>query len=102
MSDFQALKLAIIDTLGLGRDSLHLYIGFACLLASATLWRNKRSFLILLPGLIASVVLESVDLRDDMIWLGKYRWYASLHDIANTNLLPLLTFLVFRRHIPKT
>lgn len=102
MSSFQALKLAIIDFVGLGRDSLHLYVGFVCLFLAVTLWKDKRSFLVLLPGLVASIALEAIDLRDDMAWLGRYRWSASLHDVVNTNILPLLTFIVFRRFMPRS
>jgi hypothetical protein len=102
VSDFQTLKLAIIEALGLGRDSLHLYVGFICLFVAVTLWHNKRSFWILLPGLMASFLLEAIDLHDDLGFYGYFRWSASFHDIVNTNVLPLLTFLVFRRYIPHT
>ncbi len=86
----------------MGRDSLHLYIGFFCLFIMIIFWKDKRSFLVLVPGLLLSFLLEIADLHDDGQWLGYYRWSASFHDIVNTNLLPLLTFLIFRRYISNT
>jgi hypothetical protein len=38
--------------------------------------------------LVVAVCGELVDLADDLVTLGHWRWHASLHDIVNTSFWP--------------
>jgi hypothetical protein len=96
-SVYQRLKMIIISLCGLSKDAIHLYIGLSCVLATSTLTRRPlRSFAVLIPGLLFSLFMEILDLRDDLNSLGRFRLLASLHDIINTNLMPLVLVLMCR------
>jgi hypothetical protein len=100
MSNFQDLKLAIVNTLGLARDGLHIYVGVLAFFASVLLLRRSaRSFTALLPGLVLALLVEAIDLRDDIAGYGYPRWGASLHDLWNTMLIPIALVLLARRGV---
>jgi len=40
--------------------------------------------------------MEVFYLRDDLVSVGHFRWVASLKDVVNTNLLPLILVTVAR------
>jgi hypothetical protein len=91
VSPFQSLKMTIVENLHLAKDGIHIYLGVACfLLAIAIGRRSPRSFQAVLPGVVVSLLIEALDLRDDFTSLGHFRWVASLKDIINTNLIPLI------------
>lgn len=97
MSTFQSLKLFLVEHLHLAKDGFHIYLGFACFMLAVTLGRRSpRSLQALLPSLIVAVLLEVLDLRDDYRSLGHMRWAASLKDILNTNLIPLILIIAAR------
>jgi len=90
-SDYQLWKLWWVSILPLTKDAIHIYIGFLCFLGSLIVWRRKlTSFWALLTGFLLSLVMEYFDLRDG------FGWAASLHDVVNTNLLPLVLVLLAR------
>ena len=90
-SDYQLFKLWWVSVLPLTKDAIHVYIGFLCLLLALILFRRKlSSFTALIPGLVVSVAMEILDLRDG------YGWAASLKDLVNTNLIPFLLVLLTR------
>jgi hypothetical protein len=90
-SDYQLFKLWWVSVLPLTKDAIHIYVGFLCLLGSLIVWRRKlTSFWALLPGFLLSLVMEYFDLRDG------FGWAASLHDVVNTNLMPLVLVLLAR------
>ena len=97
MSGFQDFKLLVVNTLGLARDGMHIYIGFAAFVAAALVLRSARSFVVLLPGLSIALLAETIDLCDDLAAFGRPRWGASLHDILNTMLVPVVLVLLARR-----
>ncbi len=93
MSTFQAIKLQIVKILSLSKDAIHVYLGFGAFALTFLLFpRLRKSYLVLLPGFLLSVLLELLDLRDDLLYLGYFRWTASLHDIINTNMIPIVLF----------
>jgi len=95
----QALKLAIVSATGLSKDALHIYAGLALFLLAAVLMRNRPSLAV--PWcvvLLAALLAEALDLRDDIASMGHWRWAASLHDVLNTIFWPsVLTVLVYFR-----
>jgi hypothetical protein len=90
-SNYQLFKLGWLAILPLTKDAIHIYIGFLCLLLALILFRRKlSSFQALIPGLIVSVLMEVLDLRDG------YDWLASAKDLVNTNLIPFVLVLLAR------
>ncbi|HUG53203.1 MAG TPA: hypothetical protein VMR21_06360 [Vicinamibacteria bacterium] len=90
-SEYQLLKLRVLDVIPISKDAAHVYVGMACLLLTLFVFRVPlRSYRALIPGLIAALAMEVFDLRDDRASLGRFRWEASVKDVVNTNLLPLV------------
>ena len=90
-SDYQLFKLWWLAVLPLTKDAIHIYIGFLCLLVALILLRRRlTSYWALAPGLLVSIVMEILDLRDG------YNWAASAKDLVNTNLIPFLLVTLAR------
>jgi len=90
-SDYQIFKLWVLAVIPLTKDAIHVYIGFLCLLVGLVVFRRKlSSWQALIPGLVVSLLLEVFDLRDG------YSLSASLHDIVNTNLMPVVLVMLAR------
>jgi hypothetical protein len=97
-SAYQLFKLEFLSRVPLAKDAVHVYVGFVSLLAALLLLRRPlRSFWVLVPGLAVSLAMELLDLRDDLAWIGHFRWAASLKDLVNTNAIPLVLVLLARR-----
>ena len=100
-SSYQHLKLWLLPQVGLSKDAVHIYIGVVCLLISVVVFRLPlSSWKALILGLVVAVIMESLDLRDDLASFGHFRWAASLKDVVNTNLIPLLMVLLAKRYFP--
>jgi hypothetical protein len=96
-SAYQLLKLKILSVVPLAKDAAHIYIGFACFVLAVTILRIRpTSFKAVLPGLVVSLLMEVPDLRDGLVSTGHLRWAASLKDVVNTSLIPLLLVALFR------
>jgi hypothetical protein len=96
-SKYQLFKLRVLDIIPVSKDAAHVYVGMGCLLLAVLVLRAPlRSYWALLPGFIAALTMEVFDLRDDLASVGHFRWSASLKDIVNTNLLPLILVTVAR------
>lgn len=96
-STVQSIKLAIISTTGLSKDALHIYVGLAIFLVAAIVLRKPlRSVVPWLLVLAVVVAGELVDMRDDILSLGYWRWGASVHDILNTLFWPTVLLLLAR------
>ena len=96
-SEYQLLKLRVLDAIPISKDAAHVYVGMACLLFTLLVFRAPlRSYRALIPGIVAAVVMEVFDLRDDRASLGRFRWEASLKDLVNTNLLPFVVVTAAR------
>lgn len=101
--DFTTFKLNIIETTGLAKDALHIYVGVGVYLLSLFILRpiiksqNIRAFLALLVVISVALLGEYFDNRH--IILPKGIWAlkgidikASIHDLINTCLLPFVLF----------
>jgi hypothetical protein len=96
-SKYQLFKLRVLDIIPVSKDAAHVYVGMGCLLLAVLVLRAPlRSYWALLPGFIAALTMEVFDLRDDLASVGHFRWGASLKDVVNTNLLPLVMVTVTR------
>jgi hypothetical protein len=96
-SEYQLLKLKVLDVVPLAKDAVHIYIGFACfLLAVIVLRLRPSSFKAVLPGLVVSLMMEAPDLRDGLASTGEWRWGASVKDVVNTNLIPVLLVVLLK------
>lgn len=90
-STFQAAKLAIVGVTGLSKDALHIYVGMALYLISAYFFRMRpRTHYPILLVLFVACLGEVLDMRDDVLSLGYWRWGASLHDVLNTSIWPVV------------
>jgi hypothetical protein len=99
-SEYQLLKLKVLAALPLAKDAVHIYIGFACFLLAVTVLRiSSASLWAILPGLLVSLAMEVPDLRDGLASTGDLHWGASLKDVVNTNLIPLLLVMLFRARL---
>jgi hypothetical protein len=84
-ADYQDFKLLWLSVLPITKDAIHIYIGFLALLVALIVFRRRiTSYWALAPGLVLSLAMEVFDLRDG------FGWGASLKDLVNTNLIPLL------------
>ncbi len=96
-STVQMIKLAIVATFGLSKDALHIYVGLTVFLVSAMLLKKPlRSIGPWLAVLAIAITGELLDMRDDILSLGHWRYMASMHDIINTLFWPTILMLVAR------
>ena len=96
-SPYQQLKGQILAVVGLSKDAVHLYIGLGCFLLSILVLRfSPTQYRSLILGLVVSLGMEALDLRDNVRYRETTRALASLHDLVNTNLLPYLTVVALR------
>jgi hypothetical protein len=97
MSDFQRLKLVILDLVDLSKDAAHMHVGLLVFVGVLLLLRGRRSpWLAWLAAAGVAVGLEALDLRDDVRSLGRPRWGASLHDVVNTLVWPTVLAVLVR------
>ena len=90
-SFYQSLKLTIISIVDLSKDAIHIHIGLIVFFLFVVLWKKGRFEMIcVLPVLVIACLMEAFDLRDDLNSLGHMRWSASVHDIVNTVLWPVV------------
>jgi hypothetical protein len=95
MSWYQALKPVLLELLGLTKDAIHIHVGFFSLVLVLIVSKLKlSSWKILIPGFCLSLLMEIHDLRDDYVYGEALHFSASLHDLINTNLIPLVLVLM--------
>ena len=96
-SDYQLLKRQILEVLPVSKDAVHMYIGIGCLLISIFALRiPPAAWRALLLGLVASLVMEGLDLRDNVRYPPTVRAVEAVHDLVNTNLASFLLVLTMR------
>jgi hypothetical protein len=96
-SPYQQLKNQILSAIGFSKDAVHIYIGVGCFLLSILVLRLPPSaYRALALGLLVSLAMEALDLRDNVRYRETTRALATLHDLVNTNLLPYLIVLALR------
>jgi uncharacterized membrane protein YqgA involved in biofilm formation len=99
-SSAQAAKLHVIDTLGLSKDALHIYVGLSVFVIVWLVMRRRPNSLFPLAAVLAIAILgEIVDMRDDIVGLGHWRWRASLHDVLNTCFWPAVLWALIRTRL---
>jgi hypothetical protein len=96
-SPYQRFKIELLSIVHLSKDAVHVYIGVGCLLASLLLLRGRVRWKALLPGLAVSLAMEAVDLSDEWRVGRGLKWRASVHDVLNTNAIPVVLVFVLRR-----
>ncbi|MBN1831585.1 MAG: hypothetical protein JW896_05680 [Deltaproteobacteria bacterium] len=101
-STYQLVKIHVLSFFDLTKDAMHIYIGLSAFLLwvlvtrkSLGLWKN------LIPVLIAAMLMETFDLRDDFNSFGHFRWSASLHDVLNTVFWPAIIVILFKFRLIK-
>jgi cell shape-determining protein MreD len=96
-STVQTIKQMLVSATSLSKDTLRIYVGLAVMFTTAPVSRRPlRSFLPWLIALAVAIAGELLDLHDDMIYLGHWRWQMSLHDLANTLFWPSVMLLLSR------
>jgi hypothetical protein len=96
-SAVQSIKLAIVAATGLSKDTLHVYVGLSVfLVVAAASKRSIASWTPWLAVLLVALLGEAVDMRDDLMSVGHWRWAASLHDVLNTVFWPSVLLLLAR------
>jgi hypothetical protein len=96
-SPYQQLKNQILSIIGFSKDAVHIYIGVGCLLLSILVLRVPPSaYRALVLGLLVSLGMEVLDLRDNVRYRETTRALATMHDLVNTNLLPYLIVVALR------
>jgi hypothetical protein len=96
-SPYQRFKIELLSVLHLSKDAIHVYIGVGCLLLAILLLRGRVKWKALLPGLAVSLAMEAVDLSDEWRVAHRLAWRASVHDVLNTNAIPVVLVLFLRR-----
>lgn len=99
-SVLQSLKLIVVHAAGLSKDALHIYVGLIVFVVVAIAVRRRpASYFPLIAVVVAAILGELVDMRDDIKSLGAWRWRASLHDVVNTVFWPFVITLLIRAKV---
>ena len=99
--DFKTFKISIVETTGLAKDALHIYVGVGvyliCLIVLRPIIKNQgiRSFLALIVVIGIALLGEYFDNRHIIVPKGIFALEgvdvkASIHDLVNTCLLPFV------------
>lgn len=92
MSNYQSLKLFILDFVNLSKDAIHIHIGMVVFVCAVMLWKKgKVEVSCLIPVFFVATSMEVLDLKDNWQSLGYMQWSASFHDIVNTTFWPVIT-----------
>jgi hypothetical protein len=98
LSWYQQLKPILLEFFHLSKDAIHIHIGFLCLVVFLLVSKRKLgTWPILIPGLSLSILMEILDLRDAYVYAGTLNFSASLHDLINTNIIPLVLVILEKR-----
>ena len=97
LSTLQDIKFAIGVATGLSHSALHMYVGLAVLLAAVAILKKPLGSIV--PWIIVfslSITGELLDMQDDIMRLGYWRWGGSLFDMLNTIFWPTVLLLFDR------
>lgn len=96
LSYYQQLKPIVNELLGLTNDAIHMHIGFFALIATLIIVKKRMNpWLYLVPGFVLSILMEILDIRDDYVYGSRMHFVRNLHDIINTNLIPVVVVWFF-------
>lgn len=91
-STYQAFKLWLGGYVPLDRDTLHFLVGFGLVLLVLLVARRKslrwKLLVAFALSFFAGAVMEVLDRRDDIAWLGTWRVGASAVDLLRTIAIP--------------
>ena len=101
--DFTAFKMNVVETTGLAKDALHIYVGVGvyllCLFVLRPIIKSQgiRSFIALIVVTCIALLGEYLDNRDTIESLGlaslsRDQILASIRDLINTCMLPYVLF----------
>ncbi|MGP4118654.1 hypothetical protein ACT3N8_02370 [Psychrobacter aquimaris] len=101
--DFTAFKMNVVETTGLAKDALHIYVGVGvyllCLLVLRPIIKSQsiRSFMALVVVTGIALLGEYLDNRNTieasgMAGLSREQLVASIRDLINTCLLPYVLY----------
>ena len=101
--DFTAFKMNVVETTGLAKDALHIYVGVGvyllCLVALRPIIKSQgiRSFIALIVVTCIALLGEYLDNRDTIEALGltglsRDQILASIRDLINTCLLSYVLY----------
>ena len=101
--DFTAFKMNVVETTGLAKDALHIYVGVGvyllCLVALRPIIKSQgiRSFIALIVVTCIALLGEYLDNRDTieslgLVGLSRDQILASIRDLINTCMLSYLLF----------
>ncbi|PKH65110.1 hypothetical protein CXF61_07765 [Psychrobacter sp. 4Dc] len=101
--DFTAFKMNVVETTGLAKDALHIYVGVGvyllCLVALRPIIKSQgiRSFIALIVVTCIALLGEYLDNRDTIEALGltglsRDQILASIRDLINTCMLSYVLF----------
>lgn len=95
---YQEFKLIVIGVVELSRDAIHIHVGFFALIATLLLTRKRlHQASVLLGPFLLSSLMELLDLWSDLSTGRGVHAMASLHDLINTNLIPVVLYFWARR-----
>ena len=97
MSVFQESKIWLVDTIGLSKDALHVYVGLIVLFGMVIAFRLRLSD----PRPLAAVLLAAIageiwDIFDTQMLGAPQTYDGNWHDIWNTMFWPTAVFLLAR------
>ncbi len=88
--------------LSISKDAVHVYVGLTVFFLAVVVWKKGRIVsACLIPVVVAALAMEVLDLYDDWQSLGHLRWAASVHDIVNTSLWPVVIVVLVKIHALK-
>ena len=101
--DFTTFKMNVVETTGLAKDALHIYVGVGvyllCLVVLRPIIKSQgiRSFIALIVVTCIALLGEYLDNRDTIESLGlaslsRDQILASIRDLINTCMLPYVLF----------
>ena len=97
-STYQAFKIWLGGYVPFDRDTLHFFVGLGLMLLVLLIARRRslRARLVsaFLLALIAGLVMEMLDRRGDIAWLGYWRARASALDVLRTVAIPALCLML--------
>ncbi|PNK60845.1 hypothetical protein [Psychrobacter sp. FDAARGOS_221] len=102
MVGFQQFKIQVIETTGLERDALHIYVGISVFLISLMLTKPlfrrylTRLNIALLMATFFALLGEYLDLSHNYPHITGDHLEASIHDILNTCFWPYMLYAINR------
>lgn len=97
MSIFQDAKIWLVDTLGLSKDALHIYVGLIVFLGTAVVFKLRLGDVRPLAAVfLAALAGEIWDIYDTSVIGAPQIFGDNWHDMWNTMFWPAALFLLAR------